>query len=118
MRLDHTKQIDGNKTPNEKERLLKRLCQISLAREFMEQREYKQVLAQVNFYMRQHNARYGYILTDTELVAVKRLEGNGRLAVSAAVPWTRGGVGELSVLLALWYLGMLAAEDTSWILNA
>lgn len=84
----------------------------------IEQREYKQVLAQVNFYMRQHNARYGYILTDTELVAVKRLEGNGRLAVSAAVPWTRGGVGELSVLLALWYLGMLAAEDTGWILNA
>lgn len=36
MRLDHTKRIDGNKTPNEKERLLKRLCQISLAREFME----------------------------------------------------------------------------------
>ena len=114
MRLDHTKRIDGNKTPNEKERLLKRLCQISLAREFMEQREYKQV----NFYMRQHNARYGYILTDTELVAVRRLEGNGRLAVSAAVPWTRGGVRELSVLLALWYLGMLAAEVTSWILNA
>jgi hypothetical protein len=34
MRLDHIKRIDGNKTPNEKERLLKGLCQISLAREF------------------------------------------------------------------------------------
>ncbi|KAL2821314.1 hypothetical protein BDW59DRAFT_174282 [Aspergillus cavernicola] len=77
----------------------------------------KQVLAQVNFYMRQHNARYGYILTNTELVAVKRLEGSGRLAVSTAVPWRRGGVGELSVLLALWYLGMLAAEDATWFLN-
>ncbi|OOF90492.1 hypothetical protein ASPCADRAFT_400776 [Aspergillus carbonarius ITEM 5010] len=75
------------------------------------------VLAQVNFYMRQHNAQYGYILTDTELVAVKYLEGSGRLAVSTAVPWTRGGVGVLSVLLALWYLGMLAAEDGSWILD-
>lgn len=83
-----------------------------------EQREYKQVLAQINFYMRQHNARYGYNLTDTELVAVKRLEGSGRLAVSRAVPWTRGGVGVLSVLLALWYLGMLAAEDGRWILDA
>ncbi|KGO76426.1 hypothetical protein PITC_073080 [Penicillium italicum] len=83
-----------------------------------EQREYKQVLAQVNFYMRQHNARYGYILTNTELVAVKRLEGSGRLAVSSAVPWKGGGVGELSVLLALWYLGMLAAEDATWFLNA
>ncbi|KAL4935871.1 hypothetical protein BDV06DRAFT_217103 [Aspergillus oleicola] len=78
----------------------------------------KQVLAQVNFYMRQHNARYGYILTNTELVAVKRLEGSGHLAVSTAVPWRRGGVGELSVLLALWYLGMLAAEDATWCLNA
>lgn len=84
----------------------------------IEQREYKQVLAQVNFYMRQHNARYGYILTNTELVAVKRLEGNGHLAVSTAVSWTRGGVGQISVLLALWYLGMLAAEDTTWVLNA
>jgi hypothetical protein len=34
MRLDHIKRIDGNKTPNEKERLLKGLCQVSLAREF------------------------------------------------------------------------------------
>ncbi|KAJ5780242.1 hypothetical protein N7457_005402 [Penicillium paradoxum] len=85
---------------------------------FAEQREYKQVLAQVNFYMRQHNARYGYILTNTELVAVKRLEGGGRLAVSTPVPWRGGGVGELSVLLALWYLGMLAAEDATWFLNA
>ncbi|RAL10588.1 uncharacterized protein BO97DRAFT_435957 [Aspergillus homomorphus CBS 101889] len=69
-----------------------------------EQREYKQVLAQVNFCMRQHNARYGYILADTELVAVKRLEGSSRLAVSTAVPWTRGGVGVLSVLLALYWI--------------
>lgn len=68
--------------------------------------------------MRQHNARYGYILTNTELVAVKRLEGGGRLAVSTPMPWRGGGVGELSVLLALWYLGMLAAEDATWFLNA
>lgn len=59
-----------------------------------------------------------YILTNTELVAVKRLEGNGCLAVSAAVPWASRDVGQMSVLLALWYLGMLAAEDTSWVLNA
>ncbi|KAL2811076.1 hypothetical protein BDW59DRAFT_155582 [Aspergillus cavernicola] len=84
----------------------------------IEQREYKQVLAQVNFYMRQHNARYGYILTNTELVAIKRLDGNGRLAVSTAIPWASGDGGRISVLLALWYLGMLAAEDTNWALNA
>lgn len=84
----------------------------------IEQHQYKQVLAQVNFYIHQHNAQYSYILMNTELVAVKSLEGSGCLVVSTAVPWTCGGVGELSVLLALWYLGMLAAEDTSWILNA
>lgn len=80
-------------------------------------REYKQVLAQVNYYMRQHNARYGYILTNAELVAVKRLGGNGRLALSAAIPWTSGGAGQMSVLLALWFLGMLAAEDDNWALG-
>ncbi|KAL4982798.1 hypothetical protein BDW68DRAFT_191853 [Aspergillus falconensis] len=52
----------------------------------------RQVLAQVSFYMRQHGARYGYILTNTEFVAVKRLE----------------------VLLALWYIGMLAAGNANW----
>ncbi|KAL5041138.1 hypothetical protein BDW71DRAFT_201602 [Aspergillus fruticulosus] len=50
------------------------------------------VLAQVSFYMRQHGARYVYILTNTEFVAVKRLE----------------------VLLALWYIGMLAAGNANW----
>ncbi|KAG2001967.1 hypothetical protein GB937_009859 [Aspergillus fischeri] len=50
----------------------------------------KQVLSQVNFYVQQHGARYGYILTNTEFV---------------------GGIGRPSVLLGLWYLGMLAAEN-------
>ncbi|KUL82064.1 hypothetical protein ZTR_10678 [Talaromyces verruculosus] len=88
------------------------------SRAAIDQREYKQVLAQVNFYMDQHNARHGYILTNTEFVAVKRLDGEGRLAVSMAIPWTSGGIGQLSVLLALWYLGMLAAEDVNWALIA
>lgn len=82
-----------------------------------DQREYKQALAQVNFYMDQHNARHGYILTNTELVAVKCLDRNGRLAVSTAIPWTSGGAGQLTVLLGLWYLGMLAAEDSNWALD-
>ena len=32
---------------------------------------YKQVLSQVNFYMEQHDARYGFVLTNAEFVAVK-----------------------------------------------
>jgi hypothetical protein len=82
-----------------------------------DRREYKQVLGQVNFYMDQHNARHGFILSDVELVAVKRLDRNGRLAVATPVQWRSGGVGQLSVLLGLWYLGMLAAEDNSWALS-
>ncbi|GKZ22985.1 hypothetical protein AbraIFM66951_001215 [Aspergillus brasiliensis] len=79
--------------------------------------EYKQALSQVNFYMNQHTARHGFILTNTELVAVKQLDRSGRLAVSTAIPWTAGGEGQLSVVLALWYIGMLAAEDENWSLK-
>lgn len=83
-----------------------------------DQDEYKQVLSQVNFYMGQHGARYGFVLTDKEFVAVKRLNANGRLAVAAAIPWTSGGAGQPSVLLGLWYLGMLVAENNNWALTA
>ncbi|PYH81976.1 hypothetical protein BO82DRAFT_354145 [Aspergillus uvarum CBS 121591] len=82
-----------------------------------DQREYRQVLAQVNFYMEQHHTQYGSILSDAELVAVKRLDDNGRLAVATSIPWSSGGVGRLSVLLGLWYLGMLAAESNNWSLH-
>lgn len=34
LRVDHIKRVDGNKTPSNQERLLKSLCQISLARQF------------------------------------------------------------------------------------
>lgn len=75
-------------------------------------------MAQVNFYGDQHNARYGFILTNTELVPLKRLDQNGSLAVATSIPWTQSGsVGRLSVLLGLWYLGMLAAENDNWALN-
>jgi len=50
------------------------------------QEEYREVLSEVNFYMGQNNVRYGFVLTNTELVAIKRLERNGYLAVSAAIP--------------------------------
>ncbi|KAG0159971.1 hypothetical protein PDIDSM_7498 [Penicillium digitatum] len=80
------------------------------------QEQYKQVLAQVNFYMGQRKARHRFVLTNTELVGVKRLDTNGRLAVSLAIPWTAGGHGQLTVLMGIWYIGMLAAEGTNWTL--
>lgn len=79
--------------------------------------EYLQVLAQVNFYMKQHGARHGAILSNKELVAVKRLNANGCLAVAEPIAWSNGGEGRLSVLMGLWYLGMLSAEDDNWALR-
>lgn len=64
--------------------------------------------------MKQHHTQYGFILKNHEFVALRRLDQNGRLQMSNPVPWaTQGSVAQprLTVLLALWYLGMLAAED-------
>ncbi|KAJ6178154.1 hypothetical protein N7519_008615 [Penicillium mononematosum] len=80
------------------------------------QDEYKQVLSEVNCHMSYHNARHGFILTNAELVVVRRLDENGRLAVSRSIPWGAGGPGELTVLMGLWYLGMLASEEDNWAL--
>lgn len=79
--------------------------------------EFKQALSQVNFYMKQHHARYGFIITDRELVAIRRLDMNGNLDLSASIPWTSKGTAQnpqLTVSLGLWYLGMLAANDQEW----
>ena len=76
--------------------------------------EFKQVLSQLNYYMKQHHARYGYILTDRQLVAVRRQDRAGNLDLSLPIPWSRQGTAQqpaLTVLLALWYLGMLAATN-------
>lgn len=79
--------------------------------------EFKQALSQVNFYMKQHHARYGFILTDTELVAIRRLDKNGNIQLSSSIPLTTSGTAsrpKLTVLLGLWYLGMLAADNHGW----
>ncbi|PYH94302.1 hypothetical protein BO71DRAFT_450162 [Aspergillus ellipticus CBS 707.79] len=83
----------------------------------MRVRQGKQCLSQVNFYMKQHEARYGFILTDAELVAIRCLDRNGNLELSDSIPWnTRGDESQprLTVLLALWYLGMLASDNEQW----
>jgi hypothetical protein len=77
-------------------------------------KEFKQALSQVNWYMNQHHTQYGYILTNLEFVAIRRLDPHGRLELSAPIPWTAQGTvahPQLTVLLGLWYLGMLASED-------
>lgn len=75
--------------------------------------QFLQALSQVNFYMIQNRARYGFILTDVELVAIQRLPEYGHLLLSNAIPWNAQG-NTLTVLLALWYLGLLASDDNGW----
>lgn len=53
--------------------------------------EFKQALSQVNHYMKQHHARYRFIITDRELVAIRRLDRNGNLELSSSIPWTSRG---------------------------
>ncbi|KAK2807021.1 hypothetical protein FQN50_005595 [Emmonsiellopsis sp. PD_5] len=77
-------------------------------------KEYLQVLSQVNYYMRQHRAWYGFVLSDTELVPIKRIDGDGNLLVAQAIPWEVRGPGRLTILLGLWYLGMLGAVNNDW----
>ncbi|KAJ5217611.1 uncharacterized protein N7469_011236 [Penicillium citrinum] len=73
--------------------------------------------AKVNFDMRQHQTRYSFILTDRELVAVRRLDGYGNLELSHPVPWTAHGTADhprMTILLALWYICLLAADEQGW----
>ncbi|PYH83244.1 hypothetical protein BO82DRAFT_352968 [Aspergillus uvarum CBS 121591] len=82
-------------------------------------REFKQLLSQVNWYMRQHHTRYGFILTDREFVAIRRLDGPGKghLELSDPVSWEASGTvsdPRLTILLGLWYLGMLAADEENF----
>ncbi|PYH97915.1 hypothetical protein BO71DRAFT_395740 [Aspergillus ellipticus CBS 707.79] len=82
-----------------------------------EQTQFRQVLSQINWYMDQHETRYGFLLTDCEMVAIKRLDDEGRLELSESVLWSTKGsedCPQLTVLLALWYLGMLAANIQRW----
>ncbi|KZT24968.1 hypothetical protein NEOLEDRAFT_1242067 [Neolentinus lepideus HHB14362 ss-1] len=95
-------------------------------------REYRQVLSQLLFYMKDHMCRWGYIITNKELVCARRqiLEDN-IIEVADAIPltyyhqppytWSLGpevngrypeAQGELTALLAIWYLHMLASNDS------
>ncbi|CEJ92507.1 hypothetical protein VHEMI08157 [[Torrubiella] hemipterigena] len=79
--------------------------------------EYLQAVSQLNYYMHIHKARYGYILTDRELVAFERIPTKhysmARFKRSNPISWIPTELHDIertpTVLMALWYLGMLAA---------
>ena len=78
-------------------------------------------LSQMATYCRHAKTRYGFILTDEELVALRfrRLAGvasrGGRVAEAAveykSVKWAASGPGVLTVNLAIWALGMAGMND-------
>jgi len=77
-----------------------------------EDENFRQVLSQVAYYMNDKGVRYGYVITDAEFVAVRRLGRRyGDVEVSPAVPWREG---EMSVAFALWAVLTMAAEDDGW----
>jgi hypothetical protein len=75
-----------------------------------ENKEYRQVLSQLHWYMNTAQCRWGYVLTDMEFVALERGPTFGDLKVSQAVNWghkgERWGIG-----LAAWYLHAMANGD-------
>ncbi|KAL2803136.1 hypothetical protein BJX63DRAFT_437243 [Aspergillus granulosus] len=77
-------------------------------------REYKQVLAQINFYIGQRTARYGFVPTNTELIAIKRCDTTARLARTTLITRTTGGLGQPPVQLSLWYIRILATDKMDW----
>ena len=89
-----------------------------------QQTEFKAAIAQLNFHMNWASSRYGYILTDAELVLFKKKDNQlaTHLYMAQAIPLTTFDHmstfslhhGYLTPLLALWYIHMLAACDDEW----
>ena len=80
-------------------------------------REYLQVLSQLQRYMRDHNTRYGYILTEQELVCVRAAtDGENRpifgcLDIAAPIQWNQHSQNRVSICLGLWFLHLMAKRD-------
>ena len=89
-----------------------------------EEEEFLAVVAQLNFYMNNTHSWYGYILTDAELVLFQKKDEQftSELEMAPGIPLTRYDSrgeytqtsGQLTALLALWYVHMLASNDHAW----
>lgn len=71
-------------------------------------------ISDVSADMNRNDTRYGYLITDKGLVAIKRVDTNGTLQITSPIPWydperAASSEPQLTMLLALWYLGMLAS---------
>lgn len=73
-------------------------------------------LRQLATYCRYGESRYGYIVTQTELVAlrVRRIPGGSPHTAAVeycAIPWSAHGNGKLTAHLAIWALGCMGMND-------
>jgi len=80
-----------------------------------ERRNFRQVLAQINYYMRRRQCRFAMVLSERELVAVKRIQGyKGALRVSEPFPiMTNKNIQDSRVMsadMALFGLALLAGQ--------
>ena len=87
--------------------------------------KYLQSLAHLHRYMREHSSRYGFIMTETELVCVRAgdpkhrgsdVPSFGFLELSSPIQLAAHGKSaegslQMTASLALWYLHMLAKEQ-------
>ena len=81
--------------------------------------QFRQVLSQLNSYMNEFETQCGFIITDQELLLVRRRDTRGGLDLAPPISWTTRGSAatpRMTVLMALWYLAMLAADDGDWCL--
>ena len=79
--------------------------------------EAKKVLSQIHGYMDRHEARYGYIVTDKELIFLRRREGRwGQLDIAPPVKhnvWPNPSKGILNSKYVLFYFHWVVAQDDS-----
>ncbi|KAK4031340.1 hypothetical protein C8A01DRAFT_21419, partial [Parachaetomium inaequale] len=74
-------------------------------------------LKQLATYCRYGETRYGFLLTQTELVAmrIRRIPGTGPSPAAAveyrAIPWSAQGQNKLTAHLAIWALGCMGMND-------
>ncbi|KAL2192231.1 hypothetical protein P885DRAFT_5570, partial [Corynascus similis CBS 632.67] len=73
-------------------------------------------LKQLATYCRYGETRYGYLITQTELVAlrVRRIPGSASHNAAVeyrAIPWSANGPNKLTAHLAIWALGCMGMND-------
>jgi hypothetical protein len=77
---------------------------------------YMSALSQIHHYMNVHSAKTGYIITDREMVALKRVgHAWGEMEMSDPIPLSPVRKGGTNVKIALWFLlSRYGCDEASW----